>query len=529
MKLYIKYIKPYGKQIVLLSLINVCASMLALFFAYYSKDLIDEAMRTNMQSFVFYAIVLASLLLFNLLLQVLFKYVSQKFLNQSIKNLRSTYYSHLLHTHIIDSSKYHSGILLNHLENDIEIVANQMIYLIPRLSFYIVRLIGAFVLLLIIEPTFSIIFFTLGIILFLLSRWIAPKIKQRHKNLQIKKDHLRSHMQESLENISVIKAFQAEQSFEAKQQDLQSQANDAKMSQVKLSLVTSSGMNLFFAFGYAFALIFGGYQLQFGLSVGYLIAMIQLIQHLQSPFSNLSLLYPKYMQSLASIERLETLKDLPIEENLNLPLETFTEIEAQHISFQYANHSVINDLTFKIKAQSLVLLKGPSGIGKSTLLKLLLGFYPITSGKLLLKTETNTYDITANTRSYFTYVPQDHMILSGTIRENLNLYKTHDDQALIQALKDVSLYDELTNEDILDIQLNEKGARLSIGQIQRLAIARALLKDAPIICLDEVTSALNIQLEETLIKHLKTLKNKTIILISHHQLDDKLFDQIIHL
>jgi ATP-binding cassette subfamily B protein len=328
----------------------------------------------------------------------------------------------------------------------------------------------------------------------------------------------------------VIKSFQSEEKMTDKQQTFQEDVNQAQLKKAKLSILSSSGINLFFAFGYAFVLIFGGYQLQYGLSVGYLIAMIQLVQLLQSPFSGLSLLYPKYQNTLASINRLEKLELLPVDDTKVVKIKHFDDLVAHKLNFSYDHQKVINDLSFHIKKNQIILVKGPSGTGKTTLMKILLGLLSQDSGTLDVIIDQDKMRISSMTRSLFSYVPQDNLILSGTIRDNLNLFEYHDEVQLYQVLKDVSLFDIIHEHPLkLDMPLKEKGVGLSEGQIQRLAIARALLKDAPILLLDEVTSSLDHELELSLSTHLKLLKEKTILLITHHELSNDIFDQVIHI
>ncbi|MGE4320057.1 MAG: ABC transporter ATP-binding protein [Acholeplasmataceae bacterium] len=530
-KKYLNEVKPYRQKVIFLSIISVFVSAIALIFAFYSKDLIDEVVNSNLKQFVFFAILLSILLVSNMIFQALLSWFQAKYSNDALISYKSEVYTHLLKTTIKDIHIYHSGTLINHLEDDCQIASDGLITIIPRFIFLITRFLGAFILLLIIEYRFALIFLSLGILLVLLSRWIAPHIRKRHIKLQQTKDLERSFTQESLENIEVIKSFQAEQKMSFTQQLKQSNVNDAFMQKTKLTILSSSGMNLFFAFGFGFALIYGGYQLQFGLTIGYLIAMIELIQHLQSPFSGFALLYPKYQQTLASIDRIDTLKKLTLESSDMKNITAFTSLHIDNIDFSYQQKSIFNEFSLVVKKNELILISGPSGAGKTTLFKLLLGYESPQRGNIEVKDyNKNVITIDSSTRSLFSYVPQDHMILSGTIKENLNLYQTYEDDKLIQVLKDVMLYDEIMKHPLkLDMMLKEKGRGLSIGQIQRLAIARALLKDAPILLLDEVTSALDIETEMRLISHLKSLKKKAIILITHHTLPESLFDQHIKL
>lgn len=527
---YVFWLKPYRSKIMVLTVLYLISSLIALFFAFYSKDLIDNVLNQQINQFIFYAVLLSLLLIINLVSQAVYKYLLTLYTNQAIKDLKSKYFNHLLRTREHDRKTYHTGTLMTHLESDIELVANGIIGIIPRFVFYTARFIGAFTLLMIIEPLFVFLFAGLGILLFTGSRIIAPSIRKRHAALQKAKDQEQSFTQESLANIDIIKSFSAELKMTQKQQNYQSILNKAKLQKTKLTIFTSSSLNLFFAFGYAFALIYGGYQLQFGLSVGYLIAMIQLVQHLQSPFSGLTLLYPTYQSVLASMSRLQALETMSLEQTTNTSIDTFESLIAENLTFAYNQEKPLFQLSFTIHKNQTILIKGPSGVGKTTLMKLLLGFLPPQHGKLFINTSKKTHDISSLTRSLFSYVPQNNLILSGTIRDNLNLFSTHSDEELYQVLNDVSLAKDIqSHPDQLNMLLSERGQGLSEGQLQRLAIARSLLKDAPILLFDEITSSLDLQTEMKLIQHLKSLHTKTIIMISHHQLDEQLFDQVINI
>ncbi|MFA6801084.1 MAG: ABC transporter ATP-binding protein [Acholeplasmataceae bacterium] len=256
--------------------------------------------------------------------------------------------------------------------------------------------------------------------------------------------------------------------------------------------------------------------------------MIELVSYLQSPFSGLSLLYPKYQNTLASLDRLNNIQALPLEDQTPITIHDFKTLLLKDVSFSYQQEKVLSNINMTINKNQIVLIKGASGAGKTTLFKLLLGFIKPQSGSITINDKNGTFLISENTRSLFSYVPQDHMILSGTIKENLNLFCEHSDELLYQVLKDVALDDVISKHPLkLNMMLQEKGKGLSEGQVQRLAIARALLENAPVLLLDEITSSLDKDTEEKLIEHLKHLKNHTIIMISHHDLPNELFDQII--
>jgi ABC-type multidrug transport system fused ATPase/permease subunit len=219
-----------------------------------------------------------------------------------------------------------------------------------------------------------------------------------------------------------------------------------------------------------------------------------------------------------------------IEESCENIHEIFKHMNINHLSFSYDKEIIIKDLNLEIKHKDFIHILGPSGKGKSTLFKLILNLLEITEGSITLTTKKNTYNVSNQTRSLMSYVPQNLLILSGTIRENLNLFKIYTDEQLYKALEIAELSDFVKALPLhLDTMLKEKGAGLSIGQIQRLAIARALLKDAPILLLDEITSALDQDRETKILKNIKALTDKTVIISSHRPIDSNIITKTVNL
>jgi ABC-type multidrug transport system fused ATPase/permease subunit len=256
---------------------------------------------------------------------------------------------HLFKKIIKAESKYtnstHSGVFMTRLDSDVEHIADGLIEVIPRLVFYIVRFSGAFILLFLIDQMFALLFLGLGSFLFLVSKVLSGEMKRRHQKLQTTLEKSKSLMQESIENSTVIKVFQAEDKMVKLQDDNQKEVLNAKIHKNNLSIFVSSGLNIFFAFGYAFAIIFGAYRLQFGLSIGSLLAMIQLVQHIQSPFSGLSLLVPKYYQMISSTERVMEIDNFESEKaEYQYDPNTFKEISIKNLYFQYDEHKKVYDL-----------------------------------------------------------------------------------------------------------------------------------------------------------------------------------------
>lgn len=518
--------------IIILSLLSLIMSLTAIFFAFYSKETIDAAVSHDTELLIKSAIIISSILALQLIASAINQFARVYYLGYTNKKLKNDLFKKILKSKFTETSTYHSGELMNHINSDVETISDGLIDVIPKIIFYFVRFLGAFVLLFILDQLFALLFVGFGILLFIGSRLISHEIKKRHHNLQNAEAKLRSMMQESLENISVIKSFEAEEKISDQLNQLQVNHFKALRHKNHMTVLTSSGMGIFFAFGYAFAIIFGAFRLRDGLlTFGSLTAMIQLVGHIQSPFSGLSFIIPKYYAMMASTERLQVIDSFQTE-----PIQyikdhkSFNRLVVDSVNFSYDSKYVLHDLSFIIKSGDLIKIEGESGRGKTTLLKLFLGLIEPNSGSINLEIENKVITCDASTRSFFSYVPQGNLVLSGTIRDNLNLYQEFPDDELLEACKIACILDEInTLPKGLDTTLGEKGFGLSEGQIQRLAIARALLKKAPILLLDEISSALDKDTEQRVFKSIKSLTNITCLVISHRKLPDDLIDYSIEL
>jgi ATP-binding cassette, subfamily B, bacterial len=518
--------------IILLSCLSLILSLTAILFAFFSKQTIDAAIDGQQSLFITSAIIISSILLIQIITTGINQYLRTYYLGQTNVKIKKSLFSKILGARLKDTAKHHSGVLMNYLNSDVETVSDGMIDVIPKLIFYIARFAGAFALLYLLDQVFALMFAGFGLILFLFSRIISFEMKKRHHALQNAEANLRSLMQESLENVPVIKSFEAEHLMTEKLFNLQKLHFKALRKKQILNIFTSSGMHIFFAFGYAFAIIFGAIRLQENIiSFGTLTAMIQLVQHIQSPFSGLSQLVPKYHAMTASAERLMMIDRFEPEEFHTINDQTeFESLVIEDLSFKYEQQYIIEKFTCRINKGSFVHIHGESGKGKTTLFKLLLGLYQPQEGFIFFTNGTDKYLCDATTRHLFSYVPQGNLMLSGTIRENLELYQESTEENLIQACKIACIYDVI--KDLpkgFDTLLGEKGLGFSEGQIQRLAIARALLKNTPILLLDEITSALDPETENKIFSSIKSLTNKTCFIISHRNLPKDLIDQSIDL
>ncbi|MDE6407933.1 MAG: ABC transporter ATP-binding protein/permease [Anaeroplasmataceae bacterium] len=222
-------------------------------------------------------------------------------------------------------------------------------------------------------------------------------------------------------------------------------------------------------------------------------------------------MWNQYNLAQASRKRIQDVYMLSKEENNNL-INDFDSIVFEHVSFAYHDQPVIKDFSFKIKKEEIILFQGPSGIGKTTVFMLLMGFLKPDAGRIYMKYQNEEFPVS---RNLFSYVPQENILFSGTIAENIYILTGKSREEAIEALKLTNIYDEILElPEGLDTVLKERGSGLSLGQIQRIWIAIALLSDRPVLLLDEFSSALDSQNEEIIMQRLTEL-HKTIIFISH--------------
>jgi ABC-type bacteriocin/lantibiotic exporter with double-glycine peptidase domain len=293
-------------------------------------------------------------------------------------------------------------------------------------------------------------------------------------------------------------------------------------------------MYLFFTAGYFLVLLWGAAGIRTGsVTYGSLIAFLQIISQLRSPMQSISGIAPTYYSMMSSAERITEIDDLndelsPLDKDVTDAIKNiFTCIKAEKLSFSYGEHKILNECEFSVQRGSITAITGESGVGKSTLFRLLLG-YESAEGKLSFD---NKYEINSSTRSLFSYVPQGNMILSGTISENITLCTVNaDDNAIKNAIQIAQLSDFIESlPKGLDTYIGEDGLGVSEGQAQRIAIARAILCDAPILLLDEASASLDRDTEYRLLKEIKSLSDKTVFLVTHRNLPDDICDNIIHL
>lgn len=540
-KRVLEWIFKNGKKsfpaIIILTVLSTAMSIVQVRFATASKDVIDVATKETDGVFTVVFGILAGLLIFRLLLQIIANYVEVHASSRFEISLKRHIFKTLIGKDYLSVAKYHSGELLNRIESDVSVIVNGTIALLPSAALLITSVIAAFCVLFNIDKTLAIIILCIGPFVAVGARIYSEKFKVLHKKNQEYNGKTKSFMLEILQNLLVVKSFGNEKMVLDKSQDLQEKSYKLRIKQVTVSLFAQVGLFLIFNAGYYFALGYGAYRLSQGaLTYGDVMAILALVNQIQMPFKNISSLIPKAFAVSASVERILELEDLKGENETGNEVDIriyndLDEIVFENATFSYSDDSVVSGIDMKVKKGECVVIAGESGAGKSTAIKLLLGIMNKDSGKIYLKGKFGEIEIGKDTRPLFAYVPQGNLILSGTIRENVafgHMGAKEDD--IIKACKIAQIWDFIETLDLgLDTVLGEKGLGLSEGQAQRISIARALLHNAPILLLDESTSALDSVTEKELLSAIHNMTDKTCVIVSHKQAAFDICDKVIYI
>ncbi len=496
-------------------------------FALASKKLLDSAQLvsqrhlfgTNLAS-------LAFLVVCQLVINILYTLMALK-TEATLKNkLQSSLYRTLLYKKWQSVTAFHSGELLNRLNGDVNIVSSNIVSAVPTIFALIARIVLSFWALYVLDKDFALIFLIVGPFVMLVARLYSRRIKPLSKKCLESQGRVHSFILESLRNLQVVKSFGVQDKMTSKAERLQAENLIYIMKRGFLSIFANILFYISLTIGYYFAVAWCAWKIAHGImTIGTLTAIIQLVGQVQTPFKDLAAVIPKVYNMTVSAERIIELEQLPHEQMRYPNADTsriygdMTDITIESMDFSYNEEKIFDNAAISIPKGSLVAISGISGIGKSTLIKLIMGILTPDKGEIRVNTLCKPYIADASLRALFAYVPQGNMILSGTIRENIAFMNDSvTDGDIISAAKAACIWDTISSlPEGLDTVLGEEGTGLSEGQVQRLAVARAICSGAPILLLDEATSALDEATEEKLLDNIMNMPDTTCIIISHKE------------
>lgn len=525
----LQWIYMYGKKSLgAVCLLAVFSGLIAgsfILLALVSSAILDIATGSREGNIWIQVLFLILLILLQAVLNIVSSNVRIRVTTKIEMRIRQGVFSMILKKQYGEVNKIHSGEILNRLTSDVDIVVGGIVSLIPQAISMLTKIVAGLVVLFSIDARFTGLVLAVGGLVCIFSRIYSRHFKYLHKEVQRTNGVVRSYMQECLENIVVIKSFVNEQAVCGKLNDFQRDNYKIRIKRNAISNIANTLVYVMFTAGYYAALAWGALQISAGvMTFGTLTAFLQIIQQIKAPFRNVSGLIPQYYSMQASAERLMELEEMEEEQaeskisDVHRFQKEFRAITAEDVVFSYVEgEPVLENASLRIEKGELLAIVGESGIGKSTLIKLLLHLMPCDKGHLYLETDAEKIEIDAGTRNVFSYVPQGNMIMSGTIRDNITFCNEDvTDEEIKRAAQTACIWDFIeTLPNGLDTVLTERGEGLSMGQVQRIAIARAILDDAPILLLDECTASLDKDTEWQVLQNLKKMNTKTIICISH--------------
>lgn len=515
-------IKKKIPALVLLMASNVAGALLGVFFALGSKQVIDSAVAGSKEQFL-----RACLVQLALIVGLIGTYALQRHLREWLaaeldRSFKKNLLQILLRGDYTEVTAFHSGELINRLNNDVRILNDGVLSAFPNFAALLTRLVAALVVLIGLEPFFGAGIIVLGAVMLAGTALLRRKMKQLHKRVSEADGKVTGFLQEALEKLLVVQALGAAEEMERRADKLLATRFEAQRVRKNVSLAANTGVSVFsYVVSFAALAWSAGGLLVGTMSFGELTAVTQLVTQLRMPMVNLSGIFPQYVAMVAAAERLMELEALRQQEEERLDATALYEqmeaIQAEGLSFSYNRDKVLSETDLYLPKGVFAVITGPSGIGKSTMLKLLLGICRPDRGELFLQLKSGRQAIGRSTGGLFAYVPQGNLLFSGTIRENLLLANPESTEDEIARAVSISGMEEYVAQLPLGLEtpLLENGAGLSEGQAQRLAIARAILSKAPILLLDEATSALDEETEREVLMRLRSLKNCTCIAVTH--------------
>ncbi len=512
-------------HLIVIIISTVGNAVLTVSYASYSKRIINAATIDKSWDLALkYAIFFLGIMLLQLALSLITKSFSERCKARIEVTLRQHILSAAMRKDYSEVTKKHTADIQNRMTSDVTVISDGFTTIVPNLVHFVVKLCCAFGYLIYIDKIFAIVFLAGGVGVFFFTQLFRKVIKYLHKKVQETEGNVRAFIQEILTSLLVIKSFAVEDKVGERADELMEINYKTKMKRRLFSVLANGGINFVFNAGYVFAMGYGAYKLVHGIDYGTVTAMLQLVNQIQAPFASLSGLLQKYFGLIASTERIIEIDNIIDEIAQNEePVDAhkvyaaLDQIDFNNISFGYDRDIILDHTSLQVNKGDFVAIMGISGIGKSTLLKLLLGVYKPVSGDITLKTSEGDIPVDCNTRKLFTYVPQGNFLLSGTIRDNLTFINSDaTDEEIREAIR-ISCSDQFISElpDGIETVIGERGVGLSEGQLQRLAIARAVLSKSPIMLLDEATSALDEATELRFLQNLRDMQDKTCIIVSH--------------
>jgi len=505
---------------VLLGILNVALNLAFIVVCKRIVDIATGVVEGSMLQFTIIVLILIALRLAVSAINVKIESLASSKLNFII---RKDLYSSILNSEWAGKERRHSGDTLNRLETDVNTVVSVICSDAPQFITTLVQLVAATVFLCMMEWKLALLLVLMTPLFLAFSKVFFRKMRRMTRGIRDTESRVQSHLQESLQHRVVIKSMENEERMEDRLDSLQADEYGQVVERTRFNVFARTVVGAAFSLGYIAAFLWGAYGIWRGsLTFGVMTAFLQLVGQIQRPVVNMTRQVPAFVNATASIDRLMELEDSPRnEKTVPVMLEGCAGIRIDNLSFRYPDgeKDVVTGLNFDFPPLSKTAIVGETGIGKSTLVRIMLALLKPDEGSVTIYDGKQEMPVGPDTRCNMVYVPQGNSLFSGTIRENLLMGDPEaDDDKLREVLETAAAGFVYNLPDGLETMCGEGGAGLSEGQAQRIAIARGLLRPGSIMLLDEFSSSLDPETEAQLMENLGKFEGrKTMVFIAHRE------------
>ena len=512
--------------------------LLGLLMVWLCKQFIDVTIRTGSDGDIVLMVAsIVSVVIGGIICRQIYYYWGVKAEAIQSTSIRLRIFSHLFLRQMFEQKEMHSGDISSRLQKDISTVSSATTSIIPDLCVTLFQLLGAFLLMQVLDKRLAWVLLLLTPVFIMIGKLVAWKIRKMTQDIRQQESVIQMLVQESMEHNAVLRSLESGDWVTGRLDNLQQDLRGKVNHRAQFTVVFRLLIGLSFSLGYIIAFIWGGLQLKAGvITFGVMTSFLQLVGQIQQPILQMVNMMPQMFQASASIDRLEEMEHMEAEESrqdANGKMDGLLGLDIQDVSFRYADgdREILDHFTHQFGPGSKTALMGHTGVGKTTLFRLLLGLIKPDQGTMTLFNSDSRQPVSESTRSNFVFVPQGNTLMSGTIRYNLMLAKPDATEEELRQVLHTAMADFVLNlPEGLDSECGERGSGLSEGQAQRIAIARGLLRPGNIMLLDEISASLDEETEHELYSRLfAAYPQKTMIFITHRSTVCELCNEVIKL